>query len=196
MHLQLQFLNIHIRRSNIVEDTINQLMHHEVTDYKRPLKVYTDEVVSVILYIIFSTKTKFILFFLIFSSSSIGPLYRGGGRGCRWCEEGVFFAPSSGDPQPRLWHVYRVLRDACHLVQRGSIGGSRYLWADWCVSVLWGFLCYSREGEEVCLYNDPFFWLSRDCLWSGHLQLHHHQPSVPHCTVQEAARGVSGARRP
>lgn len=37
---QVQFLNIHIHRSSIVEDTINQLLHHGVTDYKRPLKVH------------------------------------------------------------------------------------------------------------------------------------------------------------
>ncbi|KAG7177409.1 E3 ubiquitin-protein ligase HERC4-like [Homarus americanus] len=36
---QVQFLNINIHRNNIVEDTINQLLHHGVTDYKRPLKV-------------------------------------------------------------------------------------------------------------------------------------------------------------
>ncbi|XP_063853368.1 LOW QUALITY PROTEIN: probable E3 ubiquitin-protein ligase HERC4 [Scylla paramamosain] len=37
---QVQFLNVHIRRTHIVEDTISQLLHHEVTDYKRPLKVH------------------------------------------------------------------------------------------------------------------------------------------------------------
>lgn len=37
---QVQFLNVHIRRTHIVEDTINQLLHHEITDYKRPLKVH------------------------------------------------------------------------------------------------------------------------------------------------------------
>lgn len=37
---QVQFLNVHIRRTHIVEDTISQLLHHKVTDYKRPLKVH------------------------------------------------------------------------------------------------------------------------------------------------------------
>ncbi|KAK8730688.1 hypothetical protein OTU49_007871 [Cherax quadricarinatus] len=37
---QVQFLNINIHRNNIVEDTVNQLFHHKVTDYKRPLKVH------------------------------------------------------------------------------------------------------------------------------------------------------------
>lgn len=36
---QIQFLNINIHRNNIVDDTIQQLLHHVVTDYKRPLKV-------------------------------------------------------------------------------------------------------------------------------------------------------------
>ncbi|XP_047486162.1 probable E3 ubiquitin-protein ligase HERC4 isoform X1 [Penaeus chinensis] len=36
---EVQFLNIHIHRDNIVQDTITQLMDHRVTDYKRPLKV-------------------------------------------------------------------------------------------------------------------------------------------------------------
>ncbi|KAK8402039.1 hypothetical protein O3P69_001253 [Scylla paramamosain] len=37
---QVQFLNVHIRRTHIVEDPISQLLHHKVTDYKRPLKVH------------------------------------------------------------------------------------------------------------------------------------------------------------
>ncbi|KAK8374514.1 hypothetical protein O3P69_015694 [Scylla paramamosain] len=37
---QVQFLNVHIRRTHIVEGPISQLLHHEVTDYKRPLKVH------------------------------------------------------------------------------------------------------------------------------------------------------------
>ncbi|KAK3871366.1 hypothetical protein Pcinc_023478 [Petrolisthes cinctipes] len=37
---QIQFLNINIHRNNIVDDTIQQLLHHGVTDYKRPLKVH------------------------------------------------------------------------------------------------------------------------------------------------------------
>ncbi|XP_045600512.2 LOW QUALITY PROTEIN: probable E3 ubiquitin-protein ligase HERC4 [Procambarus clarkii] len=37
---QVQFLNINIHRHKIVEDTINQLLHHGIVDYKRPLKVH------------------------------------------------------------------------------------------------------------------------------------------------------------
>ncbi|XP_066957802.1 probable E3 ubiquitin-protein ligase HERC3 [Macrobrachium rosenbergii] len=37
---QVQFLNLNIHRNNIVEDTINQLLHHGVTEFKRPLKVH------------------------------------------------------------------------------------------------------------------------------------------------------------
>ncbi|XP_068245605.1 probable E3 ubiquitin-protein ligase HERC4 isoform X2 [Palaemon carinicauda] len=37
---QVQFLNLNIHRNNIVEDTISQLLHHGVTEFKRPLKVH------------------------------------------------------------------------------------------------------------------------------------------------------------
>ncbi|CAL4099631.1 unnamed protein product, partial [Meganyctiphanes norvegica] len=36
---QVQFLNLNIHRNNIVQDTINQLLFHGITDFKRPLRV-------------------------------------------------------------------------------------------------------------------------------------------------------------